>query len=55
MTQTPTFDEMAQYIAERLDESQVEAIHTAVRHFYLCIRAEEIKMDAEQIKKGAVK
>ena len=52
---TPTLDEMAQYIAERLDESQVEAIHTAVRHFYLCIRAEEIKMDAEQIKKGAVK
>lgn len=48
MTQVPTLDEMAQYIAERLDESQVEAIHTAVKHFYLCIRAEEIK-------KGAVK
>lgn len=55
MTQTPTFDEMSRYIAERMDESQVEAIHTAVKHFYLCIRAEEIKMDADQIKKGAVK
>ena len=54
MTQTPTFEAMAQYIAERLDASQLDAIYTAVRHFYLCIRAEEIKMDAEQIKKGAV-
>ena len=55
MTQTPTFEEMAQYIAERLDASQLDAIHTAVKHFYLCIRIEEIKMDAEQMKKGAVK
>ena len=55
MEKTPTFEEMAQYIAERLDASQLDAIHTAVKHFYLCIRIEEIKMDAEQMKKGAVK
>lgn len=48
----PTLDEMTQYIAERIGESQIESICAAVRYFYMRLIEEEMRSDAANILKG---
>ena len=44
-----SLNDMAAYIADRLGETQADAIYDAVHYFYLKIREEEIQRDIARI------